>query len=93
MQQQIGFCSTVDGVRIAYATVGAAPPLVLSSSPAHLGRFGRSRAFETSGKQSAAIISSSAMTRTAVVFQTGTAPTFRSTPKFEPSRPSSKISG
>jgi hypothetical protein len=29
MQQQIGFCSTTDGARIAYATVGTGPPLVV----------------------------------------------------------------
>jgi pimeloyl-ACP methyl ester carboxylesterase len=32
MQQQIGFCSTADGVRIAYATVGSGPPLVVASA-------------------------------------------------------------
>jgi pimeloyl-ACP methyl ester carboxylesterase len=38
MQQQIGFCSTADGARIAYATVGAGPALVVASqSPSHLG--------------------------------------------------------
>ena len=37
MQQQIGFCSTVDGVRIAYATVGTGPaPVVTSLGPSHL---------------------------------------------------------
>src|SRR5262249_12017935 len=29
MQQQIGFCTTADGARIAYATVGTGPPLVV----------------------------------------------------------------
>jgi pimeloyl-ACP methyl ester carboxylesterase len=29
MQQRIGFCSTSDGARIAYATVGTGPPLVV----------------------------------------------------------------
>jgi pimeloyl-ACP methyl ester carboxylesterase len=38
MQQQIGFCSTADGVRIAYATVGSGPALVVASTaPSHLG--------------------------------------------------------
>jgi pimeloyl-ACP methyl ester carboxylesterase len=38
MQQQIGFCSTTDGARIAYATVGTGPALVVSNhSPSHLG--------------------------------------------------------
>jgi pimeloyl-ACP methyl ester carboxylesterase len=32
MQQQIGFCSTADGVRIAYATVGTGPPFVVASA-------------------------------------------------------------
>ena len=29
MEQQIRFCTTSDGVRIAYATSGEGPPLVL----------------------------------------------------------------
>ena len=38
MQQQIGFCTTVDGVRIAYATVGSGPALLVSNyCPSHLG--------------------------------------------------------
>jgi pimeloyl-ACP methyl ester carboxylesterase len=38
MQQQIGFCSTTDGVRIAYATLGNGPALVVVPySPCHLG--------------------------------------------------------
>jgi pimeloyl-ACP methyl ester carboxylesterase len=38
MQQQIGFCTTADGVRIAYATVGTGPALVVSSlAPSHIG--------------------------------------------------------
>ena len=38
MQQQIGFCSTADGVRIAYATVGSGPAmLVVAYAPCHLG--------------------------------------------------------
>jgi pimeloyl-ACP methyl ester carboxylesterase len=38
MQQQIGFCTTADGVRIAYATVGAGPALVVAPwAPSHLG--------------------------------------------------------
>ena len=28
MQQQIRFCKTPDGARLAYATVGSGPPLV-----------------------------------------------------------------
>src|SRR5262252_5359569 len=37
MQQQIGFCTTADGVRIAYATVGTGTPLVVvPNSPCHL---------------------------------------------------------
>jgi pimeloyl-ACP methyl ester carboxylesterase len=31
MQQQIGFCSTSDGVRIAYATVGTGTPLLVAA--------------------------------------------------------------
>ena len=38
MQQQIGFCTTADGARIAYATVGAGPALVVANqTPSHLG--------------------------------------------------------
>jgi pimeloyl-ACP methyl ester carboxylesterase len=37
MQQQIGFCSTTDGARIAYATVGTGPALIVTSyAPSHL---------------------------------------------------------
>ncbi len=37
MEQQIGFCTTSDGVRIAYATIGAGPPLVyVCGWPGHL---------------------------------------------------------
>ncbi|HET9477131.1 MAG TPA: alpha/beta fold hydrolase [Dehalococcoidia bacterium] len=37
MEQAIRFCRSADGVRIAYATVGAGPPLVyVCGSPAHL---------------------------------------------------------
>jgi pimeloyl-ACP methyl ester carboxylesterase len=32
MQQRIGFCSTEDGVRIAYATGGTGPPFVVASA-------------------------------------------------------------
>jgi hypothetical protein len=31
MQQGIGFCTTADGARIAYATVGTGPALVVAS--------------------------------------------------------------
>jgi len=38
MQQRIGFCTTEDGVRIAYATVGTGPALVVAPwAPSHLG--------------------------------------------------------
>ena len=38
MQQQIGFCTTADSVRIAYATVGAGPAIVVAwYAPSHLG--------------------------------------------------------
>jgi pimeloyl-ACP methyl ester carboxylesterase len=38
MQQQIGFCITADGGRIAYATVGTGPALVVAPwAPSHLG--------------------------------------------------------
>jgi pimeloyl-ACP methyl ester carboxylesterase len=38
MQQQIGFCTTADSVRIAYATIGTGPTLVVSHhAPSHLG--------------------------------------------------------
>ncbi len=37
MEQQIGFCTTSDGVRIAYATLGEGPPLVyVCGWPEHL---------------------------------------------------------
>jgi hypothetical protein len=37
MQQQIGFCTTADGARIAYATVGSGPALLLSQlAPSHI---------------------------------------------------------
>ena len=37
MEQQIGFCTTSDGVNIAYATVGQGPPLVyVTGWPGHL---------------------------------------------------------
>jgi len=37
MEQQLGFCTTTDGVRIAYATVGDGPPLVyVTGWPGHL---------------------------------------------------------
>jgi hypothetical protein len=32
MEQQIQFCTTADGVRIAYATVGEGPPLVKAAN-------------------------------------------------------------
>jgi pimeloyl-ACP methyl ester carboxylesterase len=38
MQQQIGFCTTADGVRIAYATVSVGPALMVAPwAPSHLG--------------------------------------------------------
>jgi hypothetical protein len=38
MQQQIRFCSTADGVRIAYATVGAGPAMMVAELRfSHLG--------------------------------------------------------
>jgi pimeloyl-ACP methyl ester carboxylesterase len=38
MQQQIGFCSTADGARIAYATVGTGPAVVVAwYAASHLG--------------------------------------------------------
>jgi pimeloyl-ACP methyl ester carboxylesterase len=38
MQQQIGFCTTADGARIAYATVSSGPAVVVASyAPSHLG--------------------------------------------------------
>ncbi len=37
MQQQIGFCTTADGARIAYATMGSGPPLMVAPrAPHHL---------------------------------------------------------
>jgi len=36
MQQQIGFCSTTDGARIAYATVGTGPALIFAQPFSHL---------------------------------------------------------
>ena len=37
MDQQIGFCTAADGVRIAYATLGEGPPLVYANGwPGHL---------------------------------------------------------
>ena len=32
MEQQLGFCTTSDGVSIAYATVGKGPPLVKAAN-------------------------------------------------------------
>jgi pimeloyl-ACP methyl ester carboxylesterase len=32
MEQQIRFCTTSDGVRVAYATVGEGPPLIKASN-------------------------------------------------------------
>ena len=38
MEQEIGFCTTSDGVSIAYATLGEGPPLVyVTGWPGHLG--------------------------------------------------------
>src|SRR5215469_13679552 len=38
MQQQIGFCTTTDGVRIAYSTIGTGPALMVAPwAPSHLG--------------------------------------------------------
>jgi pimeloyl-ACP methyl ester carboxylesterase len=38
MHQQIGFCTTADGARIAYAIVGTGPPLLVAPwAPCHLG--------------------------------------------------------
>ena len=38
MEQRIGFCSTADGARIAYATVGTGPALVVAEPRfSHLG--------------------------------------------------------
>jgi len=38
VEQQIRFCTTSDGVRIAYATVGSGPPLVYATGwPVQLG--------------------------------------------------------
>jgi pimeloyl-ACP methyl ester carboxylesterase len=36
MQQRIGFCSTADGARIAYATVGTGPALIFAQWASHL---------------------------------------------------------
>ncbi|MCH8949646.1 MAG: alpha/beta hydrolase, partial [Chloroflexi bacterium] len=37
MEQELGFCTTQDGVSIAYATVGGGPPLVYATGfPGHL---------------------------------------------------------
>jgi hypothetical protein len=36
MQQQIGFCSTADGARIAYATSGIGPALIFAQWVSHL---------------------------------------------------------
>jgi hypothetical protein len=36
MHQQIGFCSTVDGARIAYATAGTGPALIFAQWACHL---------------------------------------------------------
>lgn len=36
MQQRIGFCSTADGARIAYATVGTGPVLIFAQWVSHL---------------------------------------------------------
>ena len=56
MQQQIGFCFTTNGVRIAYATVGTGPALVVAELASLISDWnGRSRAFETSGRPLAVI--------------------------------------
>ena len=56
MQQQIGFCTTADGARIAYAIVGSGPALLVAHrAPLISGLNGRSRAFGTSGRLSASI--------------------------------------
>jgi hypothetical protein len=36
MEQRVGFCTTTDGARIAYATVGAGPALVYAQWASHL---------------------------------------------------------
>jgi len=36
MQQQIGFCTTANGVRIAYATVDSGPVLIFAQWVSHL---------------------------------------------------------
>ena len=36
MPQRIGFCSTADGVRVAYATVGTGPALIFAQWVSHL---------------------------------------------------------
>ncbi len=37
MEQELGFCTTSDGVSIAYATIGDGPPLVYANGfPGHL---------------------------------------------------------
>src|SRR5258708_23350934 len=89
VQQRIGFCSTADGARIAYATVGTGPALIFAQWVSHLElewEEPRVRDFwETIGRHHI----SSATTSTAVVCPIGTGPTFRSTQKFEPSTLSS----
>ena len=42
MEQQIRFCTTSDGVRIAYATVGEGPPLLWAYSGAQVTLYSRS---------------------------------------------------
>jgi pimeloyl-ACP methyl ester carboxylesterase len=86
MQQQIGFCSTVDGVRIAYATVGTGPaPVVTSLGPSHLGlewEEPRFRDFwEAIGRHNLVV----RYDKHGCGLSDRTAPTLRWTPRFEPS--------
>ncbi len=94
MQQRIEFCSTADGARIAYATVGTGPALVVAEPRfSHLGlewEEPRVRDFwETIANHHMVVPT----IRPAVVSPIGTGATFHSTPRFAPSKLSSKISG
>jgi hypothetical protein len=94
MQQQIGFCTTTGGARIAYATVGAGPALVVANrAPSHLGlewEEPRVRAFwEAIGRHHLVV----RYDNTDVVCLIGTGPTSRSTPRCKQSRLSSRSLG
>ena len=94
MQQRIGFCSTADGVRIAFAAVGAGPALVVAAAGvSHLElewEEPRVRDFwETIGQHHMVV----RYDKQGCGLSDRNRTTFRSTQKFDPSTLSSKNSG